>query len=111
MDAEEGCLGLGAFFFFKRSCLTISFAKNSKNSNHKGVENRTIRTDFLPAQGLGVGVETEKNSLVDKRIFLLGPGPFLSFLASGSDNRLNFIAIDQTSNIGVGDFSRRETKG
>ena len=70
-----------------------------------------IRTDFLPAQGLGIGIETEKYSLVDERIFLLGPGTFLSFLAGGSDNRLNFIAIDQTSNIGVGDFSSREAKG
>ena len=64
----------------------------------------------MPAQGLGVGVETEKNSLVDERIFLLGPGAFLSFLASGSDNRLNFIAIDKTCNVRVGDFSRREAK-
>ena len=108
MDAEEGCLGLGAFFFFKRSCLTV-IRRKSKNPN-KEFENR-IRTDFLPAQGLGVGVETEKNSLVDERIFLLGPGAFLNFLAGRSDNRLDLIAIDQTSNIGVGDFSRRETKG
>ena len=64
----------------------------------------------MPAQSLGVGVETEKNSLVDERIFLLGPRTFLSFLASGSDNRLNFIAIDQTRNVRVGDFSRRKAK-
>jgi hypothetical protein len=108
LDSEEGYLGLGAFFIFKRSCLTV-IRRNSKNQI-KGFENR-IRTNFLPAQGLGVGVETEKNSLVDKRIFLLGPGAFLSLLAGGSNNRLDFIAIDQTSNIRVGDFSSREAKG
>ena len=108
MDAEEGCLGLGAFNFFKRSCLTI-VRRNNKNPN-KVVENR-IRTDFLPAQSLCVGVKTEKNGLVDERIFLLGPGAFLNFLAGRSDNRLDFIAIDQTSNIRVGDFSSREAKG
>ena len=65
----------------------------------------------MSAQGLGVGVETEENSLVDERIFLLGPGAFLYFLAGRSDNRLDFIAIDQTSNVRVADFSRREAKG
>ena len=64
----------------------------------------------MPAQGLGVGVETEKNSLVDEGVLLLGPGAFLNFLTGGSDNRLNLITVDQTSNIRVGDFSSREAK-
>jgi len=64
--------------------------------------------DFLPAQGLGVRVETEKNGLVDERVLLLSPGAFLDFLASGSDNRLDFITVDQTSNVRVGDLSSRE---
>ena len=38
-------------------------------------------------QGSGVRVEMEKDSLVDERIFLLGPGVFLSFLTGGTDNR------------------------
>ena len=65
----------------------------------------------MPAQGLGVRVETEKNGLVDERVFLLSPGAFLDFLASGSDNGLDFITVDQTSNIRIADLSSREAKG
>jgi hypothetical protein len=41
----------------------------------------------------------------------LSPGAFLNFLAGRSDNRLDFIAVDQTSNIRVGDLSSRKAKG
>jgi hypothetical protein len=64
----------------------------------------------LPAQGLGVRIETEKDSLVDERVLLLSPGTFLDFLAGRSDNRLDFIAVDQTSNIRVGDLGSREAE-
>jgi len=64
--------------------------------------------DFSPAQGLGVRVETEKDSLVDERVLLLSPGAFLDFLASRSDNGLDFIAVDQTSNIRVRNLSSGE---
>ena len=58
----------------------------------------------MPAQGLGVGVETEENGLVDEGVLLLGPGTLLNFLASGSDDGLDFVTVDETSNIGVRDL-------
>ena len=64
----------------------------------------------MPAQSFGVRVETEKDSLVDERVFLLSPRTFLNFLASRSDDRLDFVTIDQTSNIRVGDLSGREAE-
>ena len=62
----------------------------------------------MPAQGLGVGVETEENGLVDEGILLLGPGTLLNFLASGADDRLNFVTVDEASNIGVCDLGGGE---
>ena len=67
-------------------------------------------TDFLPAQGLGVGVETEENSLVDEGVLLLRPGTLLNFLASGADNGLNFVTVDETSNIGVRNLGGGEAR-
>ena len=64
----------------------------------------------MSAQGLGVRIETEKDSLVDERVLLLSPGTFLDFLAGRSDNRLDFIAVDQTSNIRVGDLGSRKSE-
>jgi len=49
---------------------------------------------FMSAKGLGVWVKTEKDSFVDQGIFLLCPRALLDFLASRSDDRLNFIAVD-----------------
>ena len=65
-------------------------------------------TDLLPAQGLGIGVETEENGLVDEGVLLLCPGTLLNFLASGADDRLNFVTVDETSNIGVRDLGGGE---
>lgn len=84
----EEVLGFGSirFFFFKRSCSTV-IRRNTKNPN-KGIEDR-IPTDFLPVQGLDVqvGVEMEKNSLVNERIFFW----IQSFLPGESDNSLELI--------------------
>ena len=65
---------------------------------------------FLSALGLGIRVETEKNSLVDERVLLLGPGTFLGFLAGRSNNGLDFVAVDQASDVRVGDLSHREAE-
>ena len=60
----------------------------------------------MPAKGLSVGVETEENSLVDKGVLLLSVWSLLDLLASGADNRLDFVAVDQASDVGVGDLGR-----
>jgi len=103
--AELGCLGFLASFFFKRSCLTVlksTWLISVWKKKRKG------RTDLLPAQGLGVGVETEENGLVDEGVLLLGPGALLNFLASGADDGLDFVTVDETSDIGVRDLGGGE---
>jgi len=60
--------------------------------------------DLLPAQGLCVRVETEENGLVDEGVLLLRPGTFLDFLAGRADDRLDFVTVDQTGNVWVGDL-------
>jgi len=64
----------------------------------------------LPANGLGVRVETEEDGLVDKGVLLLCPGTFLDFLASRADNGLDLVAVDQASNVRVGDLGGREAE-
>lgn len=61
-------------------------------------------TEFLPAESLGVWVETEENGLVDEGVLLLCPWALLDLLASGADNGLDLIAVDQAGDIGVGDL-------
>jgi hypothetical protein len=65
------------------------------------IENIAERTKFLPAKSFGIRVQAEKNSLVNEGVLLLRPGPFLNFMAGGAYNRLDFITVDQTSNIRV----------
>ena len=64
----------------------------------------------MPAQSLGVRIETEENGLVDERVLLLGPGTLLNFLASGPDDGLDFVTVDETSNIGVRNLGGGEAK-
>ena len=64
----------------------------------------------MPANGLGVRVETEEDGLVDKGVLLLCPGTFLDFLASRADNGLDLVAVDQASNVWVGDLGGREAE-
>jgi hypothetical protein len=69
-----------------------------------------VHTQFLPAQGLRIRVETEENGLVNKRVLLLCPGPLLDLLSSGTNDGLDLTAVDKTSDIGIGDFGRRKTE-
>jgi len=64
----------------------------------------------LPANGLGVRVKTEEDSLVDQGVLLLCPGTFLDFLASRANNGLDLVAVDQASNVWVGDLGGREAE-
>lgn len=67
-------------------------------------------TELLATKGFCVGVEAEKNSLVAERVLLLGPRPLLDLLTCGADDRLDLRAVDDASNIGVGDLGRGEAE-
>jgi len=64
--------------------------------------------NFLAAQDLRVGVEAEENGLVEKRVLFLGPGALLDLLASGADDGLDLVAVDEASDIRVGDLGSRK---
>lgn len=64
--------------------------------------------EFLTANGLGVRVEAEEHGLVDKRVLLLCPGAFLDLLASRANDGLDFVAVDEAGDVGVGDLGSGE---
>ena len=66
------------------------------------------RTQLLPAESLGVGVEAEENTLVDEGVLVLRPGALLVLRVCGANDRLNLVAVDETGDIGVGDLRRRK---
>jgi hypothetical protein len=43
------------------------------------------RTEFLPAESLGIRIHTEEHCFVDKGVLLLRPRAFLMFLVGGAD--------------------------
>ena len=57
---------------------------------------------------LGVRVEAEENALVDKGVLVLRPGALLDLRVGGTDNGLDLVAVDDASDIGVGNLCRRE---
>lgn len=67
-----------------------------------------LLTELLSANGLCVGVETEQDTLVDQWVLVLSPGTFLDFGIGGSDDRLDLSAVDETSDIRISDFGRRQ---
>lgn len=66
-------------------------------------------TEFLSANCFGIGIKAEQDSLVDQWILLLCPGTFLNLLTSRSNNRLDFVTVDQTSHIRVEYLGSRQT--
>lgn len=64
--------------------------------------------EFLPPDGLCVGVKAEENGLVDERVLLLCPGTLLGLLASRADDGLDLGAVDETGNVGIGDLGSGE---
>ena len=63
-----------------------------------------IRTELLAADSLSVRVQAEENALVNQGVLVLRPGALLMLGVRGADNRLDFVAVDETSNVGVGDL-------
>ena len=68
-----------------------------------------LLTEFLATDGLRVRVQTEENALVDEGVLVLRPGALLVLRVGGADNGLDLGAVDDTSDVGVGDLSGRET--
>lgn len=63
----------------------------------------------LVADGrLSVGVEAEENGTVAKRVLLLGEGALGLRGASGTDNTLDLIGVDDAGDVGVGNLGQRE---
>ena len=104
LPAELGVFGFFAFFALIRSCLT------EKSLEKSWVKNTTVLTQFLPANSLGVGVEAEEDTLVDQWVLVLGPRTLGDLGVGRSDNGLNHGAVDDASDIGVGDLGRGETE-
>lgn len=98
MPAELGVFGFFAFFALMRSCLTERW------SGKCWVRKSTPLTEFLPANGLGVGVETEEDALVDQWVLMLSPWTLGDLGVGRSDNGLDHSAVDDASDIGVGDL-------
>jgi len=65
--------------------------------------------EFLPANTLGVGVEAEENTLVDQWVLVLSPWAFGDLGVGRSDNGLDHGAVDDASDIGVGDLGGGES--
>ena len=100
-----GCFSFFSFLALRRSCLTVY----KINNNHKYAKCQG-RTDLLSAQSLGIRVQTEENALVNEGVLLLRPGTFLDFLARRANYGLDFGAIDEASDIGVGDLGSGKTR-
>lgn len=69
---------------------------------------KRVRTELLPADGLGVGVETEEDTLVAEGVLVLRPGTLLDLGVGGTDDGLDLSAVDQPGDVGVGDLGGGE---
>ena len=88
-----------------RSCLTKTW------SEKPWVIKPPVLTEFLPANSLGVGVEAEEDALVYQRVLVLSPWALGDLGVGRSDNGLDHGAVDDPSDIGVGDLGSGETEG
>ena len=96
LPAELGVFGFFAFFALMRSCLTEAWL------GKYWINNSTVLTEFLPADGLGVGVKAEKDTLVDQWVLVLSPRALCDLGLGRSDNSLDHGAVDDASDIWVG---------
>ena len=65
-------------------------------------------TELLPADGLRVRVQAEEDALVDEGVLVLRPRALLGLRVRGANDRLDLVAVDDASDIGVGNLCRRE---
>ena len=103
LPAELGVFGFLAFFVLIRSCLTEAWLGEC------WIKNSTVLTEFLPADGLGVGVKAEEDTLVDQWVLVLSPRALGNLGVGRSDNSLDHGTVDDASDIWVGDLGSRET--
>src|ERR1700710_388197 len=59
--------------------------------------------DLSTAEDLLVGVEAVHDTSVLERVLLLGEGSLMVLVTLGASNRLDFIRVDETGDIRVGD--------
>jgi len=64
----------------------------------------------LPANSLGIGVEAEEDALVDQWVLVLSPWAPGDLGVGRSNNSLDHGAVDDTSDVGVGDLGGGETE-
>lgn len=105
LSKESLAGGLGCLGLLLALLLLLLYRKVNMCSRKELI---TKLTELLATENLGIGVETEENSLVDKRVLLLCPGALLDLLASGTNDRLDLVRVDETSNVGVGDLGGGE---
>jgi len=65
--------------------------------------------EFLPANSLGIGIEAEEDTLIDQRVLVLGPWALGDLGVGRSDNGLDHGAVDDASDVGVGDLRSGES--
>ena len=94
--AELGVFGFFAFFASMRSCLTEKWSRKCWSGNPIAL------TEFLPANGLGVGIEAEEDTFVDQWILVLRPWALGNSGICRSDNGLDNRAVDDTGDIWIG---------
>jgi hypothetical protein len=58
--------------------------------------------DLGTSEDLGIRVEAVHDTLVLERVLLLGVRTLLNLVTGRADNRLDFVRVDETVDIGVG---------
>lgn len=64
----------------------------------------------MPTNSFGVGIETEENTLVSQWVLVLSPRAPGNLGASRANDTLDHGAVNDTSDIGVGDLGGWETE-
>lgn len=63
-----------------------------------------LSEQLVSADSLRVGVQTEEDGPVDQRVLLLSPRTLLGLWTGGADDGLNLGAVNDASDIGVGNL-------
>ena len=67
-------------------------------------------TEFVPTNGLGVGIEAEENALVCQWVLVLSPWALGDLRIGRPDDCLNNGTVDDAGDIGVGDLGGGKTE-
>lgn len=103
LPAELGVFGFFAFFVLMRSCLTETWSEGC------WIKYSAVLTEFVSTDGFGIGVKAKEDTLVDQWVLVLSPWALGDLGVGRSDNSLDHGAIDDPSDIGVGNLGSGET--